>query len=155
MMKRTEKNKANSRQKSIANSRQEKSMANSRQEKSTANSSKRRAEPTAGKANQRTVTETRRSTRRITRRNTLQRKSNSQPVPKHPRTDANVQQGQQGQKELKLDEGIAKIPEINFNVEYKRIIQAAQQLKTATTSRKTPQRQHEDCMTKNNEVHLD
>ena len=63
--------------------------------------------------------------------------------------------GAAGAKELKLDEGIAKIPEINFNVEYKRIIQAAQQLKTATTSRKTPQRQHEDCMTKYNEVHLD
>ena len=109
----------------------------------------------SSKANQRTVTETRRSTRRITRRNTLQRKSYSHPVPKHPRTDGNVHQGQKGQKELKLDEGIAKIPEINFNVEYKRIIQAAQQLKTATTSRKTPQRQHEDCTTKYNEVHLD
>ena len=71
-----------------------------------------RAEPTAGKANQRTVTETRRSTRRITRRSTLQRKSCSQPDPKHPRTDANVQQGQQGQKELKLDERVAKISEI-------------------------------------------
>ena len=61
----------------------------------------------------------------------------SQPVPKHPRTDANVQQGSRGKKELKLEEGIAKIPEIDFNeeiVEYKRIIQAAQQLKTATTS---------------------
>ena len=50
----------------------------------------------------------------------------SQPVPKHPRADANVQQRQ---KELKLDEGIAKIPEIDFNeeiVEYKKIIQTAQ-----------------------------
>ena len=32
----------------------------------------------------------------------------SQPFPKHPRTEANVQQGQQGQKELKLAVGIAK-----------------------------------------------
>ena len=59
---------------------------------------------------------------------------------------------------MKLDEGFARIPDIDFNeeiVEYKRIIKAAQQLKTATTSRKTPQRQHEDCMTKYNEVHLD
>ena len=69
-----------------------------------------------------------------------------------------MQMSSRGKKELKLDEGIAKIPEIDFNeeiVEYKRIIQAAQQLKTATTSRQTPQRQHEDCMTKYNEVHLD
>ena len=58
----------------------------------------------------------------------------SQLVPKHPRTDP---AGAAGQKELKLDEGIAKNPQIDFNeeiVEYKRIIQAVQQLKTATTS---------------------
>ena len=44
----------------------------------------------------------------------------SQPVPKHPRTDADVQQGQY---ERKLGEGIATIPTINFNeeiVEYKK-----------------------------------
>ena len=50
-MKRTEKSKA-SRQNSKSNSRQDKSTANSRQEQS-------RAEPTAGKANQRTPNETR------------------------------------------------------------------------------------------------
>ena len=43
----------------------------------------------------------------------------SQPVPKHPRTDADVQQGQ---SELKLGEVIATIPKIDLNektVEYK------------------------------------
>ena len=59
---------------------------------------------------------------------------------------------------MKLEERIAEIPVIDFKgktLEHKRIIQAVQQLKTATTSRKTPQRQHQDCMTKYNEVHLD
>ena len=43
----------------------------------------------------------------------------SQPVPNHPRTDADVQQGQ---SELKLGEVIATIPKIDLNeksVEYK------------------------------------
>ena len=71
---------------------------------------KRRAWPTAGNANQRTATETRRSTMR----NTLQRKVAAQPVPKHPRTDADVQQEQY---ELELGEVITTIPKIDFNEE--------------------------------------
>ena len=138
MMKRTEKCIANSRQKSMANSqaRQEQSLHLAKQTKGL----RPRQGEVRGEVHYRG------------------KAAVSQPVPRHPRTDANVQQGQQGPKELKLEEGIAKIPEIDFNeeiVEYKRIIQAAQQLKTATTSRKTPQRQHQDCMTKYNEVHPD
>ena len=51
----------------------------------------------------------------------------SQPVPKHPRTDADVQQGQY---ELKLGEVITTIPEIDFDeeiVEYKKIVPEAQE----------------------------
>ena len=65
-MKRTEKSKANSRQKSIA--RRAQPTAGRRAQPAA---SKRRAWPTAGKASQRTTTETRRSTRR----NTAQRKA--------------------------------------------------------------------------------
>ena len=67
-MKRTEKSIANSRQNSRANGKQDKSRANGRQ------------------SNQRTATDTRRSTARV--------QQSSQPVPKHARTDADVQQEQ-------------------------------------------------------------
>ena len=53
-------------------------------------------------------------------------KSCSQPVPKHSRTDADVQQVQY---ELKFDEVIKTIPIIDFNeetVQYKKIIHTAQ-----------------------------
>ena len=78
-MKRTEK--------SEANSRQDKIMANGRQEKSIANG--RQSKPKDGdkaKYDAKHITVV----------------SCSQPPPKHPRTDADVQQGQY---ELKLDEG--------------------------------------------------
>ena len=81
-MKRTEKSKANSRQKSKANSRQEKSMANSRQEKSMAKSRQegkpKDCDRDKAKYEEKHSTE----------------ESCSQPVPKHLRTDADVQQGQ-------------------------------------------------------------
>ena len=61
---------------------------------------KRRAQPTAGKASQRTTTETKYEEKHSTE------ESYSQPVPKRLRTDVDVQQGQ---RELKLDEGITTI----------------------------------------------
>ena len=149
MMKRTEKSKANSRQeKSIANSRQkrmansrQKSIANSRQEKSIANSrQKSRANSRQSKPKDCDRFKAKHEEKHSKLQGKAQYKARvRQPAStqKHLRTDANVQQGKQGQKELKLEEGIAKIPEIDFNeeiVEYKRIIQAAQQPKTATTS---------------------
>ena len=78
-MKRIEKSKANSRQKSKANSRQ-KGKANSRQDKSKANGrqDKRRANGDKAKCEEKNSTE----------------ESCSQPVAKHLRTDADVQQGQ-------------------------------------------------------------
>ena len=92
-MKRTEKSKANSRQKSKANSRQDKkSKANSRQ------SEPKDCDRDKAKYEEKHLTE----------------ESCSQPVPKHPRTDADVQQGQ---LELKLGEVITTIPTIVFNVE--------------------------------------
>ena len=77
---RQDKNRANSRQKSTANGRQ-KSIANNRQDKNRAN---------GRQSNRRTATEEKRSTRI----STIQMQQSSQPVPKHPRTDADVQQGQ-------------------------------------------------------------
>ena len=112
-MKRTEKSKANSRQKSKANSRQkskanrrQKSKANGKQDKSIANG--KQSEPKDCDREKAKFEE-----KHITG------ESCSQPVPKHPRTDADVQQGQQ---ELKLGEVITTIPTIDFNeetVEYK------------------------------------
>ena len=106
-MKRTEKSKANSRQKSKANSRQDESRANGKQEKSIANS--RQSKPTDYDRDKAKYEEKHHT------------ESCSQPVPKHPRTDADVQQGQQ---ELKLGEVITTIPKIDFNeetVEYKNL----------------------------------
>ena len=84
MMKRTEKSIANSRQRSMANSRQksiansrQKSMANSRQDKSRANtwqSKPKDCDRDKAKYDEKHTTE----------------ESSSQPVPKHPRTDADV-----------------------------------------------------------------
>ena len=108
MMTRTEKSKANSRQKRKANSRQknkansrQKGKANGRQDKDIANS--RQSEPEdcdrdKAKYEEKHITE----------------ESCSQPVPKHPRTDADVQQGQY---ELKLGEVCTTILSIDFNVE--------------------------------------
>ena len=103
-MKRTETSKDNCRQKSKANSRQDKIIANGRQEKSTANG--RQSKPEDGDKAKYEAKH-------------IKEVSCSQPVPKHPRTDADVQQGQY---ELNLDEGITTIPTIDFNeetVEYK------------------------------------
>ena len=80
MMKRIEKSKANSRQKSKANSRQDKSRANGRQEKSVANS--RQSEPKVCD----------RDKAKYEEKHTTE-ESCSQPVPKHPRTNAYIQQG--------------------------------------------------------------
>ena len=90
-MKRTEKSKANSRQKSKANKRQ-KSKANSRQSKP------KDCDRDKAKYEEKPSTE----------------ESCSQPVPKHPRTDADVQQEQH---DLKLGEVITTIPTIDFNEE--------------------------------------
>ena len=104
---------ANSRQKSIANSRQ-KSIANRRKniaynrQKSKAKG--RQSEPKdcdrdKAKYDEKHITE----------------ESCSQPVPEHPRTDADVQQEQY---ELKLGEVVTTIPKIDFNmetVEYKNL----------------------------------
>ena len=101
-MKRTEKSKANSRQKSKANGRQ-KSKDNGRQDKP------KDYDRDKAKNEDKHSTE----------------ESCSQPVPKHPRTDADVQ----GQYELKLDEVIKTIPKIDFNeetVEYKKIFRTSQ-----------------------------
>ena len=79
-MKRTEKSKANSREKSKVNSRQ-KSKANSKQEKSIANGSQSKpkdCDRDKAKYEEKHLTE----------------ESGSQPVRKHPRRDADVQQGQ-------------------------------------------------------------
>ena len=95
-MKRTEKSKDNSKQKSKANSRQN-SKTNSRQ------SEPKDYDRDEAKNNEKHITEDR----------------CSQPGKKHPRTDADVWQGQQ---ELKLGEVITTIPKIDFNeetVEYK------------------------------------
>ena len=69
-----------------------------------------RAQPTAGKANQRTTTEekVKYDEKHITE------ESCSQPVPKHLRTDADVQREQY---ELKLGKVITTIPTTDFNVE--------------------------------------
>ena len=82
-MKRTEKSKANSRQKSIANSRQRKPKDFDRDK---------------AKYEEKHSTE----------------ESCSKPVPKHPRTGADVQQGQY---ELKHGEVITTITKIDFNEE--------------------------------------
>ena len=98
-MKRSEKSKANSRQKSKANSRQ-KSIANNRQ-----------CEPKYCD----------RDKAKYDAEQHITEESCSQPVPKHPRTDADVQQGQY---ELKLGQEITTIPTIDFNketVEYKNL----------------------------------
>ena len=87
-----------------ANSRQDKSRANSRQSKP------KDYDRDKAKYEEKHSTE----------------ESCSQPVP-HPRTDADVQQGQY---ELKLGEVITTIPEIDFDeeiVEYKKIVQKAQE----------------------------
>ena len=113
-MKRTEKSKANSRQKSKANSRQDKSIANGRQQQSRANGRQSKPEDCdrdKAKYEEKHSTE----------------ESCSQPVPKYPRTDADVHQGQY---ELKLGEVITTITKIDFDeeiVEYKKIIQTAQE----------------------------
>ena len=83
-MKRTEKSTANCMQKSRANSRQEKSTANGRKIKP------KDYDRDKAKYEEKHSTE----------------ESYSQPVPKRLRTDADVQQGQ---RELKLDEGITTI----------------------------------------------
>ena len=85
-MKRTEKSNANSSQKSKVNSWQK------------------------SKANQRTTTETKAKNDE----KHFTEESCSQPVPKHPRTDADVQQGQYKRK---LGEVFKTIPTIDFNVE--------------------------------------
>ena len=91
-MKRTEKSKANNRQKSKANGRQDKSIASSSQSKP------KDCDRDKVKYDAKHITV----------------ESCSQPVPKHPRTDADVQQVQH---ELKLGEMFKTIPTINFNVE--------------------------------------
>ena len=94
--------------------RTEKSKANSRQDKSRANS--RQSKPK----------EYDRDKAKYEEKHSTE-ESCSQPVPKHPRTDADVQQGQY---ELKLGEVITTIPEIDFDeeiVEYKKIVQKAQE----------------------------
>ena len=96
-MRRTETSKANSRQKSKANGRQ-KSKANGRQEKNIANG--RQSEPK----------DCDRDKAKYEKKH-LTDKSCSQPVPKHPRTDADVQQEPW---ELKLGEMITTIPKIDF-----------------------------------------
>ena len=78
---RNRKSKANSRQKSKANSRQDESRANGRQKKIIANS--RQSEPKDGDRDKAKY-----AARHITE------ESCSQPVPKHPRTDSDVQQEQ-------------------------------------------------------------
>ena len=88
-----------SRQKSNASSRQDKSMANSRQEKSRANG--RQSKP----------------------------KDYDRFKANHEEKHSAEERVQQGQRELKLGEMIATIPEIDFDeeiVEYKKIIQTAQ-----------------------------
>ena len=105
-MKRTEKSKANGRQKSRANGRQDKSRANGRQDKSRAigrQSKPKDCERDKAKYEEKHNTE----------------ESCSQPVP----------DVQQEQYELKLGEVIMTIPKIDFNeeiVECKKIIQTAQ-----------------------------
>ena len=100
-MKRTEKSKANSTQdKSRANGRQEKSIADNRQ------GEQKDYDRDKAKYEEKHSTE----------------ESCSQPVPKHPRTDADIQQGQY---ELKLDEVNKTFPKIDFNegpVEHKEIL---------------------------------
>ena len=108
MMKRTEKSKPNSRQKSTANSRQDKSIANDRQDKSRANG--RQSKPK----------DCDRDKAKYGEKHTLE-ESSSQPGPKHPRTDAYVLEGQQ---KLKLGDVITTIPKIDFNeetVEYRNL----------------------------------
>ena len=110
-MKRTEKSTANSRkEKSKANSKQDKTRANSRQSKpKDCDRDKAKYEgksPTEEKLQQ-----------------SIQSASQSRSF-QEPMHISSTEQ--QGQKELKLGEGIAKIPEIDFNeeiVEYKRIMQ--------------------------------
>ena len=85
----------NSRQKSKANSRQDKSIANGRQ-------------------GERTTTETRRSARRIARRNTLQRKTSAS---QSRSIQEPMQMFQQVQYELELGEVITTIPKIDLNME--------------------------------------
>ena len=88
-MKRTEKSKANSRQKSKANSRQ-KSKANGRQDKSGANS---RQEKSVANSWQSKPKECEGDKAKFDEKHTTE-ESSSQPVPKHPRTDADVWVGQ-------------------------------------------------------------
>ena len=105
-MKRTEKSKPNSRQKSIANSRQDKIRANGRQEKSRANS--RRSKPK----------DCDRDKAKYGEKHTAEESSSR---PKHPRTDAYVLEGQH---ELKLGHVITTIPKIDVNeetVEYRNL----------------------------------
>ena len=102
---RTEKSKANSRQKSKANSRQ-KSIANGRQSKP------KDCDRDKAKYEEKRSTE----------------ESCSQPVPKYPRTDADVQQGQQ---ELKLGEVIKTTPTIDFNEESWRTRKSSRQLRNS------------------------
>ena len=78
--------------KSRANGRQEKNKANSRQ------SEQKDCDRDKANFEVKHITE----------------ESCSQPVPKHPRTDADVQQGQY---ELKFDEVVTIIPKIDFNME--------------------------------------
>ena len=91
--------KTNSRQKSIANRKQDKNLANGRQEEQ-ANSKQNEpkdCDRDRAKHEEKHFTE----------------ESCSQPVPKPPRTDADVQHGQ---CELKLGELITTIPAVDFNV---------------------------------------
>ena len=78
-MQKTEKSKSNSRQKSNANSRQ-KSKANGRQDKSIANGRQSKPKDDRDKA-------------KYEEEHSIE-ESYIQPVPKHLRTDADVQQGQ-------------------------------------------------------------
>ena len=68
-----------------------------------------RPQPTAGKANQRTATETRRSTMRSTSEGQLQ--------PAFPEASKNRCRCPAGQYELKLGKVVTTIPKIDFNIE--------------------------------------
>ena len=159
-MKRTEKSKANSRQKNKANSRKEKSKANSRQEKSKANSRQAREEQSHQQAReeqsqqqareeqsqqQAREEQSQQQAEEQSMANSRQGKpkdhdrdkakyeekhsteeSCSQPVPKHLRTDADVQQGQY-EEARRSDHDYPKIDFDEEIVEYKKIIQTAQE----------------------------
>ena len=115
-MKRTEKSIANCRQKSKANSRQEQSQREARQEQSQ----QQAREDHGQQSRQSEPKDCDRDKAKYDEKHTTEERY-SQPVPKHPRTDADAQQGQ---NELKLAEVITTTPKIDFNmesVEYKNL----------------------------------